>query len=227
MLSEYKTPLLKVLFILHEAENSGTIRLTAEQISDYALHKYKELLTARTVTNCINRASEGMIKKYTSSEHKVEYQILNPGIELIQSKRGKQSTELSVLSERGLHPRIIEVSGRLFADGHYSSAILEAFKEVNNRVKAKSGLADKDGSDLMVQAFRLESPKLKLSNLKSQSDLDEQKGFMFIFMGAMIGIRNPKAHERVIQLDSVKTLEYLTFASLLVRRVDEAQVVTN
>jgi len=123
-----------------------------------------------------------------------------------------------------LHPLIKEVSGGLYRDGHYAQAILEAFKAVNNRVKAKAGRTDLDGRDLMAKAFRKEAPILKLAPLATQSDMDEQEGFMLLFMGAMVGIRNPKAHEIVSQTDPNRTLEYLAFASLLCHRIDDSTV---
>jgi hypothetical protein len=39
-------------------------------------------------------------------------------------------------------------------------------------------------------------------------------------MGAMVGIRNPKAHDMVQQKDPYKTLEFLAFASLLIKKID-------
>jgi Protein of unknown function (Hypoth_ymh) len=42
-------------------------------------------------------------------------------------------------------------------------------------------------------------------------------------MGAARGIRNPEAHEAVSQLDAQRALEYLGFASLLLRRLYDAQ----
>lgn len=133
----------------------------------------------------------------------------------------------SSLSEREIHPKIIEVSGKLFSDGHHSQAIFEGFKMVNLMVKQKSGLKDLDGKDLMAQAFKHTGPKLRWSKLNTISDKNEQEGYMFLFMGAMVGIRNPKAHEHIVQNDPIKTLEFLAFASLLAKKVDEAEIVSN
>ena len=118
------------------------------------------------------------------------------------------------------HPKIVEVSRRLFEDGHYRDAILRAFIEVNNFVKAKTGL-ELDGKDLMSKAFRAVNPIIALNELKTKSEKDEQEGFMFLFMGAMVGIRNPKAHDNIIQTDPLRTLEYLALASLLMKRAEE------
>ena len=130
-----------------------------------------------------------------------------------------------LLKELKIHPRILEVSSQLFSDGHYASAILEAFKEVNNMVKAKSGLSHLDGKKLMTQVFSVDSPRLKWSPLATPSERDEQEGFMFLYMGVIIGIRNPKAHDSIILNDKIRAIEYLVLASLLAKRIDEAKIV--
>lgn len=117
-----------------------------------------------------------------------------------------------------LHPDIVEVSRSLFESGHYANAIFEAFKAVNNAVKQKSGLST-DGKKLMGDAFGGPDPVIKLNDGVTQSGKDEQEGFMHLFMGAMHGIRNPKGHDHVIQTDPYLTLEYLGFASLLMKKV--------
>jgi len=123
------------------------------------------------------------------------------------------------------HPRIREASERLFKNNHYAQAILEAFKAVNNFVKEKSGKQEWDGKNLMTKVFRRENPIIRFNELKTVSEKDEQEGFMFLFMGAIVGIRNPKAHDNIIQTDPYKTLEYLSFSSLLAKKVDEGKLV--
>jgi uncharacterized protein (TIGR02391 family) len=122
-----------------------------------------------------------------------------------------------------LHPRIREVSEKLFMDGYYSQAIFEAYKAVNIVVKEKSGRKDLDGQGLMSTVFSRQNPILRLNDLQDDSDYDEQEGFMLLFMGAMTGIRNPKAHDIVNQKDPTRTLEYLALASLLARRAEESK----
>ena len=122
-----------------------------------------------------------------------------------------------------LHSNIKKASSKLLHDGHYAQAIFEAYKTVNNLVKEKSGREDLDGQELMSTVFNYKNPILRLNRLQSQSDRDEQMGFMFLFMGAMSGIRNPKAHDIVKQTDPIRTMEYLALASLLARRVEESK----
>lgn len=120
-----------------------------------------------------------------------------------------------------IHPNIVRVSKKAFENKMYAEAILNAFKEVIVNVREISGLRELDGATLMEQAFSLNNPKIKLNNLQAQSEKDEQLGFMEIFKGVTLGIRNPKAHENIEQEDPYKTLEYLSLASLLLKRLDE------
>ncbi len=131
---------------------------------------------------------------------------------------------VNLFDKMQLHPRVIAASQSLFRDGHYASAILEAYKAFNNFVKGKTNLA-LDGKALMSKVFNEDAPLIKLNELLTPSDRDEQEGFKFLFMGAMVGIRNPKAHDNVIQTDPYKTLEYLGLASLLMRKIEEGKVV--
>jgi uncharacterized protein (TIGR02391 family) len=105
------------------------------------------------------------------------------------------------------------------------AAILEAFKAVNNRVKDLSRL-DADGSDLMGKAFGGTAPHLLLADLSTQTGRDIQGGFLQLFSGAARGIRNPNAHELFSPLDDNEALEQLSFASMLMHRLDAATVAT-
>ena len=71
--------------------------------------------------------------------------------------------------------------------------------------------------------FSKQGAVIRLNPLNTQYDRDEQEGFKFLFMGSMQGIRNPKAHDNVVQDDPHKTLEYLGLASLLMKCLEERQ----
>lgn len=124
------------------------------------------------------------------------------------------------ISLDSLHPKIKEHCLKLYRDKHYSDAILTAYKIVFNEIKHITNINNLDGKRLIEKAFSLNQPIIKLNELESQSDRDEQLGFMFLYTGATVGIRNPKAHDLVVQDDKMKTLAYLSFASLLLDRLD-------
>jgi len=118
-----------------------------------------------------------------------------------------------------LHRGIRRVSKKPFELGDYNVSVFEAFKELERLVRKKSGRKHLYGIKLMGNVFSEENPVLRLSTR------DEQIGFKFMFMGAMAGIRNIGAHGAIKNLDLHKTLEHLSFASLLVRKLDEAAKV--
>lgn len=120
-----------------------------------------------------------------------------------------------------LHPSIERASGKLFRDGHYSNAIENAVKALNALVRLNSGVDDKDGTSLMETVFNPGNPVLKFNGLTDLSDRDEQKGFMFMFSGAVVGLRNPRAH-KIIEDDPEMALEFIAFISLLAKLADKA-----
>jgi uncharacterized protein (TIGR02391 family) len=121
-----------------------------------------------------------------------------------------------------LHPRIQEVARPLFAAGNRAAAVFEAFKAIELRVRELS-TSERSGVALMGDAFDRNPPELALSELANQAQVDEQKGFAFIFKGAMLGVRDPKAHAHFEDLEERRALDYLGFASLLMRRLDDVQ----
>lgn len=119
------------------------------------------------------------------------------------------------------HPRVSEASGKLFAAGHFSRAVTEAFMSLEVRVRGLLG-TENSGTKLMDDAFAGKEPELNISAHEGRSGQDEQAGFHAIFRGAMLGIRNPSAHELAVDQDRQEALEYLALASLLHRRLDNS-----
>ena len=89
---------------------------------------------------------------------------------------------------------LVRCTRELFAGGHYSLAVEKAFVYVENLVKKRSGVSRKYGSNLMKTVFSVQNPFIKLNAGVTDSDRDEQLGYMEVFAGAMTGIRNPRAH---------------------------------
>jgi uncharacterized protein (TIGR02391 family) len=126
------------------------------------------------------------------------------------------------LTFANLHPVIQAASGDLFADGHFESSVSEAFKSIEVRVRDLTE-SSKSGASLMGDAFKADGSALDVAGHEGRSGEDEREGFMHVFRGAMIGIRNPGAHELFKPGDPQQALEYLGFASLLHRRIDAAE----
>jgi uncharacterized protein (TIGR02391 family) len=120
-----------------------------------------------------------------------------------------------------LHPAIERATGQLYRDGHYANAIEDGVKALNNLIRMNSGIEDKDGTALMEFVFSPKTPILKFNNLSDTSEVDEQKGFMMMFSGAVSGLRNPRAH-KIIKDDPEMALEFIAFISLLAKLADKS-----
>ena len=90
--------------------------------------------------------------------------------------------------------------------------MLEAFKYLNNYVKSRLRATQADGNSLMKEAFSPRHPILRLNELLTPSDKDEQLGYMEIFSGVMTGIRNPRAHENDFDNDPFIAIRLLSLA---------------
>ncbi|OWJ68470.1 TIGR02391 family protein [Inquilinus limosus] len=141
------------------------------------------------------------------------------GAKNVGQPSASENRSVHPFDERNIHPEITSVSLKLFDNGHYSQATFEAFKYLDIQVKKLSGIND-SGYKLMMAAFAEASPKIKLTNLATSSDIDEQMGFKFIFAGVMSAIRNPRGHD--ITSDPIdRCLDHLSVASVLLRRIEE------
>lgn len=121
-----------------------------------------------------------------------------------------------------LHPAITSAADQLYRNEHYSNAIEDSVKALNSLVKQNSGIDDKDGVSLMQHVFSPNNPVLKFNDLKDESDKNEQQGFMSLFVGAITGLRNPRAH-KIIKDDPEMALEFIAFVSLLAKLADKAK----
>ncbi len=123
-----------------------------------------------------------------------------------------------------IHPLVKNVAEGRFRAAHYADAVEAAWKEVNARVKKAwidAGNPERDGPDLMFNAFDLQNPVIKVGDSRSQTGRSMQEGYKHLFAGAIMGIRNPKAHEN-ITIPEQRALQFLVLASLLMEKLDEA-----
>lgn len=128
-----------------------------------------------------------------------------------------------------LHPRVIQLAKPRFDNGQYADAVLACLREINTIVKDHVKRAinqELDGAPLMTRAFSAQNPLIEFGDLTSESGRNLQIGYMKIFEGAMIGIRNPKAHANM-NPDENKSLHLLFITSFMFIKLQEAGLVDN
>jgi uncharacterized protein (TIGR02391 family) len=123
-----------------------------------------------------------------------------------------------------LHPLVRAAAIRHYEARDFRNAVLDAITAVFDKIRERTGI-DQDGERLINQAMSLQTPILVLSEIETESGRNDQSGFMDIFKGFYRGVRNPKAHSLVHDLDAHKAGQHLVLASILMRRVVEAKLI--
>lgn len=123
-----------------------------------------------------------------------------------------------------IHTSLTQIVTDLFDNGHYSQSTFEAFKFLDKEV-ARIAKSRESGYKLMMNAFSGTNPKIKLTSQLSSSEIDEQKGYQFIFAGSIMAIRNPRGHEYMIKDTMDDCLDHLSLVSLLLRRLEKAGLI--
>lgn len=124
-----------------------------------------------------------------------------------------------------VHPDIKSVTKSRFEIRQYPDAVEAAFKAIIRRVKCfvkeKIG-QDLEGDKAINKAFACETqtPVIKVNDLKTREEKDEQTGIYYLFKGVVF-VRNRKAHDEVILNNPVRARGYILLASLLMSLLDE------
>ncbi|MGH3884189.1 MAG: TIGR02391 family protein [Pseudonocardiaceae bacterium] len=120
-----------------------------------------------------------------------------------------------------LHPTMATAL-TLLEDGRMPEAILEALRLVEERVQILTASED-SGHTLMESVFGARPPQLDITTTTGPSAEDERESFRLLFIGAMLGLRDPHGTGEAVPLTVDETLEYLALASMLMRRLDRAE----
>lgn len=121
-----------------------------------------------------------------------------------------------------LHSQIADACIELFKGGHYANAIEDACKVLDFLVKMKSKRSDPSGTELMQLVFSPKTPLLKFNEQQNESEKSEQQGMMYLYSGAMMAFRNPRAHG-LLNDDPVVALEIIGFVNFLAKALDRAK----
>jgi uncharacterized protein (TIGR02391 family) len=126
-----------------------------------------------------------------------------------------------------IHPLVTKLSRDKFEKGFYADAVETALKEINNIVKkhykSLSGI-ELDGAQLMHTVFSVNNPVFQFDDVTTETGRNIQQGYMQIFAGAMIGIRNPKAHNNMTP-DENKAMHLLFIASFMTVKLEDLGLV--
>lgn len=144
------------------------------------------------------------------------YFITKRGKKVLEEQNFETYKKSNLLPSDNLDPILVRKVKPSFIRGDYDTAVFQAFKEVEVRVRKKAGLTNKEyGVDLMKKAFGPPSAPL----IDKTTSKGEQTARMELFAGAIGTYKNPSSH-RDVELDPNEAADIIHIANQLLRIVD-------
>ena len=156
--------------------------------------------------------------------------LVNPAAfgELVVIVRHIEAEPVVVQFWSAIHPRIVNVSHELYADGHCSTAAEKAVKEVESRLREKfselkPGAAVPPKIGDVIGALISENGAFKFCDTTTVSGRDYRRGIHSLFEGIMVAYRNPAARAN-LQYEKREAMEQIMLASQLMYVLDKPQI---
>lgn len=144
--------------------------------------------------------------------------ITRRGKKVLESQDFSTYKKSYLLPSENFDPVLARKVKPAFIRGDYDTAVFQAFKEVEVRVRAKAGYEDhKIGVKLMREAFKPEDGPLTDKNL----DPGEQQAMSDFFAGAVGKFKNPSSHRDVEYTDPHGVSDIIRIANQLLRMLDD------
>lgn len=133
----------------------------------------------------------------------------------------------TLLQRGGAHSEVLAYCRPELLRKDYYEAVFEAIKGLGSRMRQLTGI-DADGYALVESAMAGNSPQLRINQLQTRTQRDEQLGVANLAKGLFSAFRNPAAHEPRNQwnMSEQDALDVLGTLSMIHRRLDRATLST-
>jgi len=114
----------------------------------------------------------------------------------------------SIFTNENFTRELVEAVDNRLENEQYEDAVKQALLYLTSFVRGKTGLIE-DGVSLMSKTFKKDNPAIKINNLSSDTDKNEQQGVMFIGQGIYSAFRNPlnhSIHTKLTEKDCIRQL---------------------
>jgi len=160
---------------------------------------------------------EGMLAPRPGQERQWVY-VTERGHRLAGATDLTVYTRSNIIPKESLDPILASKVHNLFIRGDYDTAVFQAFKEVEIRVRKAASLGnDSYGVSLMRDAFHPENGELTAKSLEKS----ERHATSDLFAGAIGLFKNPASHRDVDWEDPVECAELIYLANHLLRIVEK------
>ena len=210
-----------VLECLREEERAGRPPnrhnfTTRPHLGEWAGDRYPEL------SQCVMEAwvwleREGMIAPIPGDVYGHFFFVTRRGHRLQSESDLQRYQWIQLLPKERLDPVLAEKVIHVFLRGDYDTAVFQAFKEVEVRIRSAAELPQSVvGRELITAAFKPEGGCLT----DSAQPTAEREAAFFLFMGTYGLFRNPSAHRDVNLNEPMEAAELILLANHLLRIVD-------
>ncbi|TDK48241.1 TIGR02391 family protein [Algoriphagus formosus] len=127
--------------------------------------------------------------------------------------------EYTLMPNTYVHPLIIKKSFKLLSSGEFESAVLQAFKCIETKIRKKINADPEEiGVKLIRQAFNPDIGTLTDYNLPKS----EREAFAHYIAGAFGFYKNPCSH-RDVEINFISAFERIVVASDLLKLIDKSE----
>ena len=181
-------------------------------IRGLAREQHISVITVQRAYEILER--EGLIAPEPSKSGGDWVYVTRRGLLLCESGDVDRFRAASLLPDLKIDPVLAAKARAAFIRGDYDTAVFEAFKRVETRVRELAKLdSSKIGVSLMREAF-----KPNVGQLTDQSQPEaEQARTTELYSGAIGTFKNPSSHRDVDFKDPVEVVELILFADMLIR----------
>lgn len=112
----------------------------------------------------------------------------------------------------------LEKIHKLWNEKNFSEAIFHALKLLYQVIRDKSGVSDKDSTELINTVFSAKKPVLRFEIKGHPKNVsDQHEGYFSILRGVSMAFRNPLAHANIEMSEKEAQLQFATIGYLIDR----------
>lgn len=143
------------------------------------------------------------------------------GFRFLESEFRRVVKKYALMPEAYVHPLIVKKSFSLLNSGHFESAVLQAFKTIETRIREKINANPEDvGVKLIRKAFNPENGPLTDYDLPKA----EREAFCNYIAGAFGYYKNPCSH-RDVEMDFISAFDRIVVASDLLKVIEKSKII--
>lgn len=152
----------------------------------------------------------------------VDWYFITPlGKDLLGSSNFDSYMHGRILPSEGLDPILLKKVKTSFLSGDYDTAIFQAFREVEVRVRDRAGLGpDYYGVKLMTEAFKPDGGILTDPSMVTSEKISR----MELFKGSIGAFKNPSSHRYIDLNDPNEAAGIIQMANILLKIIEHIDV---